>query len=91
MAWPRNPATTRLGTTRKTNKNPTNIVAEKIAKLGSADQCRGKLANAIRSTTAETIAATAAAEAQKAIDELVATATQHKLTVTEAQKKKSPN
>jgi phage-related minor tail protein len=62
-----------------------NVIADRIAKLQAQTDAEGKLANAISTTTANTIVATAAAEAQKTIDELNIEGKKKGLTVTDQQ------
>ena len=63
-----------------------NAIAETIAKLIAQENAEGRLANAISSVTANTILATAAAEAQKDIDELEVRAARQRITVAESEK-----
>jgi lambda family phage tail tape measure protein len=59
---------------------------DRIAKLGAAADAEGRLANAISTETAETIKNTAAAQAQKTIDDLNAEGKKHHIQLTEQQK-----
>jgi len=63
-----------------------NAIAETIAKLIAQENAEGRLANAISSVTANTILATAAANAQKEIDDLEVRSAREKITVTESEK-----
>lgn len=62
-----------------------NLIADRIAKLQAETDAEGKLANAISTTTANTIVATAAAEAQKTIDDLNVEGKKKGLQVTDQQ------
>ena len=66
--------------------NRSNAIADTIAKLQAQSEAEGQLANAISGTTANTILATAAAEAQKDIAELSVRAEREKIPVTDAAK-----
>lgn len=62
-----------------------DLITERIAKLKAQTEAEGRLANAIGDTVSATVLATAAAEAQKTIDELNAEGRKKGISVSEAQ------